>query len=220
MELICISDIHNKYKSLEMSTYSSEATLIVAGDLTSRGTIEEMMKALRWIDELQFKHKIIIVGNHDYYAEKYPKEFKTLLEKFPTITYLENSSTIIEGVRFWGTPDTPEFCNWAFNKSKEELASTWGNVPKDVDVLITHGPPYGILDKVNNSWSKDPNVGCKQQLEMILKNKIPVNIFGHIHENGCTIEQVEDTLFINASVLDERYNLVHKPVTIHYEGTK
>jgi Icc-related predicted phosphoesterase len=98
-----------------------------------------------WLGTLPHKHKIVICGNHDLCFEDNPKEARKLMKN---AHYLEDETIEIEGLKFYGSPWQPEFHNWAFNLNRgEEIKKKWDLIPNDTDVLITHGPPYGILDK-------------------------------------------------------------------------
>ncbi len=221
MNIVAISDTHGKHNQLDMCNYDKDSTLLIAGDITSNGSSAELFTFLEWVEALNFKHKILVVGNHDKSVEKYPTDFTALLATFPSVTYLENSGATIEGVNFWGSPDTPTFgTDWAFNRSHEELVKTWSKVPANTDVLICHGPPHKILDKVNNNWSPTPNVGDPVLRDMVLKSTIAHCVFGHIHEEGGKSLTVEDTEFHNVAVLNERYRVTNKPTefTVHIKG--
>lgn len=209
MKIVAISDTHNQHGRLDMSIYNPEATLIVAGDITSTGTLVETAHFLDWLESLNFKHKIFIAGNHDFYTEDF--DMNKLLTMYKTITYLENTSIEIDGYKFYGTPNTPRFFDWAFNCNPEELITTWNSVPVDTDVLICHGPPKDILDLVNNNLNPDPHVGDPYLRKMLEETNIPYCIFGHIHEQGGKSEQLQDTLCYNVSVLDEKYKVSNKP---------
>ena len=219
MRFCCISDTHNKHEELDLTQYPADI-LISSGDVTSSGTKDELLRFLIWFEKQPFEYKIFIPGNHDRYIEDNFEDFVNVLTKFSGITLLHNSGINIAGINFWGSGDTPEFCNWAFNKTHEELVETWSNVPSNTDVLITHGPAYGILDEVNNVWSPTPNVGCKALRDMIVPSTIKYCIFGHIHEQGGKHLNIEGTDFYNVSVLDERYRMVNTPTIIEYKGIK
>src|SRR5690606_32531661 len=140
----------------------------------------------------------MIAGNHDFFFEVASKDqVNEVLAEYPEITYLNDSGVTIEGIKFWGSPVTPYFHNWAFNRFQNEIAEHWDLIPNGIDVLITHGPPYGILDKV---YHDNRNVGC-----LILKNKVKevkpqVHVFGHIHE-AMGVHEEGGTTYINASVI-------------------
>jgi hypothetical protein len=124
--------------------------------------------------------------------------------------YLEDSGIEIAGVKFWGSPWQPEFYDWAFNLPRgQALADKWALIPDDIDVLITHGPPLGILDQVITG----DHVGCADLLEAVQLIKPKVHIFGHIHEGYGRIEQ-NGTVFINASVCTARYRPINPPIVV------
>lgn len=133
------------------------------------------------------------------------------MEKFipPGIIYLNDSGTTIDGIKVWGSPVTPWFFSWAFNKRRGEgIRKHWNLIPTDTDLLITHGPPYGILDAVINQR----RTGCKDLLQKVQEVKPKVHVFGHIHESY-GVQKTMGTQFINCCLLNESYELVNKPVT-------
>ena len=121
--------------------------------------------------------------------------------------YLDDSGCEIEGIRFWGSPITPEFCNWAFMREPRDIGRHWDAIPDDTDVLITHGPPHGILDQCPDS------VGCEQLLEAVKRVGPKVHAFGHIHEGHGILEK-DGTTFVNASIMDGRYRPVNAPIGV------
>ena len=212
MKILCISDTHNRHNVLQCLP---EADVIIhAGDFCSRGYREECVEFFRWFASLNYKHKICIAGNHDFYMENLPEERND--EIIPLgIHYLNDSGCEIEGVKFWGSPVQPTFYNWAFNRERgSEIQKHWEKIPNDTDVLITHGPAYGYLDLV---YQDDENVGCSDLLRTTELIKPIVHICGHIHAHGGMSEMTRDTLFINASICDESYQPVNKPVLIDLE---
>ena len=135
-------------------------------------------------------------------AEKYFKD--------SGIIYLNDSGIEIEGTKFWGSPIQPWFHDWAFNRVRgEEIKRHWDLIPMDTDVLITHGPPFGLLDMCANG----ERVGCKDLLETIAKIRPRVHAFGHIHEKY-GIARVDKTIFVNACCLNESYVPTHNPIDI------
>lgn len=211
MKIILTSDTHCYHGYLTLPT---DADVIVhSGDISLRGQKHEILNFLTWFDSLPYRHKIFIAGNHDFLFEKDPEYIKTIIPE--SITYLENSGVEIENVKFWGSPITPWFHNWAFNRFRgDEIKKYWDMIPDDVNYLITHGPPYLINDKVNNRYNDNDNVGCRD-----LKNRLftlpnlKVLQFGHIHEaQGYT--QLNDIHCFNASALNEGYEMHRNPY--HY----
>ena len=201
MKIVAISDTHNKHKNI---TIPEGDVIVHAGDISSMGYKHEVIHFFEWFSKLPHTHKILIAGNHDFFFQLPESIVKEILPQ--NITYLYDEEVIIDGIKFWGSPYTPIFGSWAFMESRPELEERWKNIPNDVNVLITHGPPYGILDY---------EIGDKE-----LKNRlmtIPTNpkahIFGHIHE-GYGIDTKGVTKFINASILNEKYEVVNQPIII------
>ena len=118
--------------------------LIHSGDMTRIGHSNEIKDFNRWMGEQDYAHKLCIAGNHDMLFEDHPSVARSLITN---CTYLQDSSVTIDGVKFYGAPWQPEFFSWAFNVPRgPEIAAKWYQIPDDTNVLITHGPPYGILD--------------------------------------------------------------------------
>ena len=122
--------------------------------------------------------------------------------------YLKDEAIDIKGIKIWGSPYTPWFFKWAFNKRRgEALAEHWKNIPGDADLVLSHGPPFGILDMVIN----EQHAGDRDLLKKLLEVKPKVHVFGHIHESHGMVKR-QGIRFVNACVLNESYELVHKPI--------
>jgi hypothetical protein len=117
-------------------------------------------------------------------------------------------------VKIWGSPWQPEFHNWAFNLPRgEKLKEKWDMIPTDVDILVTHGPAFGKLDFVPYDGV---NVGCEDLLSKIQEVKPKIHVCGHIHEGyGYVFDG--NTHFINAAVLNGRYEFRNKPLTVDWD---
>ena len=210
-----ISDTHNKHKHLTSkgmgNILGSGDILVHAGDCTSLGSKSEITQFLEWFSDTDFKHKIFIAGNHDFGFEQQTditQEYKDM-----GVTYLFDNDVTIYGIKFYGSPWQPEFHNWAFNLSRgEELAEKWDKIPNDVDILITHGPAYGILDYAPIGG----HVGCEELYRKIVEVKPKIHVCGHIHD-GYGQKTMGGIEFLNASVLNDRYEHAHKPIVIEYD---
>ena len=113
-------------------------------------------------------------------------------------------------MKIWGSPVTPTFFNWAFNVDRgKAIEKYWNMIPIDTDILLTHGPVKGILDRTIS----DINAGCEDLLNTVKKVKPKFHLFGHIHE-AYGKEKVKETTFVNGSLLNEKYELVNSPVEI------
>ena len=147
-----ISDTHTKHKHLTNDLPGGDI-LIHCGDISSRGYINEIKNFLEWFDGIKgYEYKIFIAGNHDFGFQDNPKECIELLKNYPSITYLEDNSIIIDGIKIYGSPWQPRFHNWAFNVNRGwDIAQKWEKIPQDTDILITHGPLSTILDQFASS---------------------------------------------------------------------
>jgi Icc-related predicted phosphoesterase len=203
MKIVFISDTHGQHAKLILP----EGDMIIhAGDVSKRGGMAEIENFLAWFSALPFKYKVFTVGNHDFLAENAPSIFKALIPD--NCIYLENNGVTIEGIHIWGSPITPWFYDWAFNRQRgADIAKYWAKIPLDTDIIITHGPPYKILDKT----TRGDLTGCVDLKEKINQVKPCVHVFGHIHE-AYGIEKIEETTFINASVLNVEYQLMNAPI--------
>lgn len=165
---------------------------------------KELTEFNNYLGSIKHKYGTILFtpGNHDFIFEKHLEIAKDLLTN---ATLLLNSGTEIDGVKFYGTPSQPVFCNWAFNHLDRDRKFFYGAIPDDTDVLLTHCPPYEILDLVGRSYSKGQNVGCPILLERVNEVKPKLHCFGHIHEQEVGIQIEEHTTFSNACIMDDSY---------------
>ena len=203
MKIVCISDTHSMHDEIKLPPGDM---LIIAGDICNHGLEHEVIFFNQWIKSIDYKYKIVIAGNHDWYFQKR----KVKRDEFD-FTYLQDESIIIEGIKIYGSPWQPEFYNWAFNLPRGELIKAkWDMIPRNTDILITHGPPlnYGDLTLYGK------NVGCADLLNAVNRIKPKYHIFGHIHP-AYGIYKNDDTTFINASVCNEQYEPINKPVVIN-----
>jgi Icc-related predicted phosphoesterase len=175
------------------------------------GHKHEIEQFLKWFSNTDFEHKIFIAGNHDFGFEErtdIDQEFKDL-----GVTYLFDNDITIDGIKFYGSPWQPEFHNWAFNLPRgEELAAKWEKIPDDVDILITHGPAYGILDYAPIGG----HVGCEELYRKIVEVKPKIHVCGHIHDSYGQ-KSMGGIEFLNASTLNDRYEYAHKPIVVEYD---
>lgn len=208
MKIVLLSDTHCTHQYLEVPAGD---LLIHAGDFSLRGREAETQDFLDWFSSQPHPHKVFISGNHDFMAEKVPALFRSML---PTnVHYLEDSGVEIEGIRIWGSPITPWFYNWAFNRLRgDEINQYWQKIPENTDILITHGPPFGILDLTDGGDA----VGCEDLMARIEEIKPKLHVFGHIHEAYGQLQKGE-TLFVNASCVNLRYNPVNDPIVLDWD---
>jgi Icc-related predicted phosphoesterase len=202
LRLVALSDTHKTHTQVKVPEGD---VLIYAGDFCTHGfSYGEIFSFRDWFLSQPHKHKIFISGNHDRLMELQPQ----LAEEFKDCHYLFNSGVTINGVSFWGSPYTPWFNNWAFNLwGVKNLRSNWAKIPHQTNVLITHGPPYGILD--------GPYLGDQQLCEAIYEKTPDIHIFGHIH-CGYGTYTFGAVNFYNVSICDDAYNPVNEVTIIDY----
>jgi Icc-related predicted phosphoesterase len=207
MKIVAISDTHNQHQKL---TLPDGDMLIHAGDYSNIGTLQDTINFLTWFAAQPHRIKIFIAGNHDFYAEREPEQFRTLLPD--SIIYLENESVTVEGIKIWGSPVTPYYGGLAFNKKRgADSKAVWEQIPTDTNIVITHGPPAGILDRTYMYM----NVGCQDLMNKLEAVTPRYHIFGHIHEQYGMVARNETT-FINATQVNLLYRLVKKPIIFDY----
>lgn len=208
MRLVCFSDTHMAHRGLSLPAGD---VLIHAGDATSTGTSDEVARFLAWFASQPHRHKILIAGNHDWLFQRYPEMSDQLLAEHPGITYLEDTGVEIDGVKFWGSPWQPWYLDWAFNLPRKgaRLREVWNKIPIVTDVLITHGPPFGIQDQVHGG----EHLGCEEMKIRLATVKPRVHIFGHIHD-GYGVAQSKTTTYINACTSTEAYQALNRPIVL------
>jgi predicted phosphodiesterase len=196
MHILHLSDTHNQHRQL--GNLPAADVIIHSGDISFAGTGEEVMDFIEWFGSLNYQYKIFIAGNHDYALEGItPERIQRFLPD--SCFYLYNSGITINGIHFWGIPFffSPDETN--------SVTETIEFIPDDTDVLITHRPPYGILDQSNNI-----RFGCTDLLQAVTRIRPAYHLFGHIHD-AYGIEKQKRTTFANAAVVDAEYKLDRKP---------
>lgn len=207
MRFICISDTHNSHAGLALPDGD---VLIHAGDHSNSGTIKEVASFLNWIGDQPHEYKIFIAGNHDWLFERDPAFARGLIPD--SVIYLQDSETVINGLKIYGSPWQPRFYDWAFNLDRgEQMAEKWRMIPPDTEILITHGPPNGILDLVPRKfWSE--NTGCEELIKRVDRlDDLKLHIFGHIH-CGYGLHEQNGVTFINTSTCTEEYIPQNQPI--------
>jgi predicted phosphohydrolase len=208
MRIVCLSDTHNRHDDL---TVPDGDLLLHAGDSTGMGTPEEVEAFGAFLDRLPHREKIVIAGNHDFLFQREPRRARELIGD---VTYLQDSDVEVDGLRVWGSPWQPWFGDWAFTLPRGiALAERWERVPEGVDVLLTHGPPAGVLD----TTSLGDGVGCLDLERELRRIRPRLHLFGHIHESYGT-RWSDGRLSVNACNCDARYRPVNPPVVIDSSG--
>jgi predicted phosphohydrolase len=227
MRVVCLSDTH---------TYGSRVVvpdgdlLLHAGDLTFRGTEDEIAASLDWLASLPHEHKVFVAGNHDWFFDpNVPASFNgwplhrtrsvaDLLAAYPTLTYLQDAGTTIAGKKIWGSPWQPPFFDWAFNFPNDDafVRATWDRIPTDTEILVTHTPPRGILDRTHPN---NDNHGCPVLRDRLgALERVRLHVFGHLHESYGREERTnaggDGITFVNASINTRTYEPINAPIVV------
>jgi Icc-related predicted phosphoesterase len=218
MRIVLLSDTHGLHDSIRIPEGD---ILIHAGDLSPSGKSGEVAAAAKWLASLPHQYKIAIAGNHDLLFERSPSQAVALLRS-AGVSYLQDTGIKVEGLSIYGSPWQPEFMHWAFNVPRGSLARYWDQIPSGLDILVTHGPPFGILDQAispgkrrlagwedEEAFAGSEHVGCRELLAAVERTRPRVHVFGHIH-NGYGTSRNEHTVFYNASLCNERYEPINK----------
>ena len=215
-KLVLISDTH----LWQPSDLPQGDILVHAGDMTMEGSLSEVASIATWLGNLPgYTHKVVVPGNHDWLFQRDQATARLLLQE-KGIILLMNDAIELLGLRFYGSPDTPEFCNWAFNHPRgQELARIWSRIPTNTDVLVTHGPAKGTLDSVGRIADETygvyaeenmtyEHVGCADLAARISQLKLKAHVFGHVHRPGI-VQSPSGLVSINATLVNERYEMVY-----------
>ena len=115
-----------------------------------------------------------------------------------------------DGLKIFGSPHTPQFGQWAFMKARHKLDRVWSMaIDDDVDIIITHGPPKGILDLSEDRNGCLEYCGDKSLLNRVEEVKPKLVLFGHIHNaknivnTGIRKIYGLETLFSNATTVTD-----------------
>ena len=173
---MAVADTHLVHDAL---TVPAGDLFIHAGDLCRGGSIDELARAAAWIEALPHATKIVVAGNHDWPFVRDPVRARELLG--PGVIYLEDAGVTVGGLSFWGSPWQPTYAAWAFNLERgAPLAEKWARIPVPLDVLVTHGPPFGIGDR----GTVASRSGCADLLARLRVVRPKLHLFGHIHQDG------------------------------------
>ncbi len=216
-----ISDTHTRHTELKIPHAD---VVIHCGDEANRRkpwlNRAESCSFFDWFSTLAIETKVFVPGNHSTaVAEGLVKP-----ADYPAVRFLMHEATTIAGLRLFGSPYTPTFLDWVYMKSEQELNMIWGTIPVDTDILVTHGPPKGILDVTHDWGLNEPiHVGSKSLAEHV-ENRIKprIHAFGHLHDgmrirNFGTLTRGE-TQFINCSVVNNQGRFCNHGLLVEIEA--
>jgi Icc-related predicted phosphoesterase len=212
VRIVCISDTHSQLHALRVPDGD---VLVHAGDATYDGTLEELKRFNADLESLRarFRAIVFVPGNHDFICEREPEVAKQVL---CAATVLDERALEVDGVRLFGSPWQPWFLDWAYNFPKDDdgtaARATWAKIPAETELLITHGPPRGILDRT----SSGRDVGCPHLRERLSAlPELRLHVFGHIHEAyGEARGVLGEIHFVNASSCTLAYQPRNPPIVV------
>lgn len=215
MKFAVLSDTHGQHKQVKIPNVDC---LIHCGDISSMGTFSQVCDFMEWFIGINAPVKIFVAGNHDFYLDgeymSFINTWGNALEK-GNVVYLDDSPYHINGITIHGSPMSPRFGRWAFMADRgEAIKKHWDKIPDNTDILITHSPAHGILDRTSGG----DLAGCQDLLNRINEVKPKYHLFGHIHEGRGWINK-EGVNHINATCLDENYKFKYQPFEFDYEKT-
>ena len=236
MRIVACSDTHGFHRKLSIPDGD---VFIHVGDFSMQAKVSHVKEFAEWVNALPHAKKIVVAGNHDIAASTMGKSW-VKSEFFPAF-YLDHEFLQIGDVNFFGSPYSSAIrdpSDWVFDYPRfgergERLWNAILDVPK-LDVLITHGPPYSIGDRVLYSHvGEDPCVGDHTLYNVVRVKQPKVHLFGHIHEGygrherevmfadlgwfekrAACQETVNKTVFYNVSVCDVDYRPSNKVTVI------
>ena len=215
MNICAISDLHG-----DLIDISPCNLLIICGDIVPLNVQSGMYKSIKWLrnkfkpwaNNLPCDKVIFIAGNHDWVAEK---EVKFMLDMFPKdekVTYLFHEPYEYEELKIFGTPYCKIFYNWAFMEDDSILEEKYKDIPKNLDILITHDAPYGVSDVLLQSGYTKEHIGNKPLTKAILEKEPRYVLHGHLHSTSHEFELLGSSKVVNCSIKDEQYQLVYDPI--------
>ncbi len=228
MRIICISDTHGQHHSL--GTLLECDVLVHTGDAVTQFSPNADPKPndfedfLEWFGAQPAQHKLFVAGNHDFglFFANSRKRYEAMMPD--GVTYLRDQEIVIDGLKFYGTPWQPHFCDMAFNiRDHKERSSKYALIPEDTNVLLTHCPPKQIGDRFPPSkeyqrayprkqWQYG---GCGALAKRIQElEELRLHSFGHIHY-AAGYSEIKGTYFVNAALSGESpYEIVNEPTIV------
>jgi Icc-related predicted phosphoesterase len=204
IRVVCLADTHELHRDVDVPNGD---IFIHAGDFTMFSkSLNAIVDFNLWLGDLPHRHKIVVPGNHEYFLEAEPRR-RSLVDN---AVVLINDTIEVEGLRVWGTPTTPLYGGAFGMSSAQDRRRLYSSIPQDTDVLITHGPAFGVLDCAPgaSSHSGDPEL-----LEAIHRIQPRLHICGHIH-HAYGVKVTEQTVFVNAALLCDDGGICRKPILL------
>jgi len=202
VRVVCISDTHELHRDFALPDGD---LLIHAGDFTFWNHVSKIQDFNNWLGELPHRHKVVIPGNHDRAFSQDPR----FREMITNGVLLINEGVRVCGLNIWGSPVTCDDAAYGYT-TREERAKLYASIPADTHILVTHGPPYGILDREPGSPKRE---GCTELRLAVMRLQPRLHVFGHVHAGYGTCA-TEKTLFMNAALLGWTGDIENRPIVM------
>lgn len=223
IRIVHISDTHNMHDGVSLPDGD---VLVHSGDATTNGTELETRKFLKWLRSRPHAVKLFVPGNHDSYVEEHPE----IVGQYD-IRMLWDERFDVAGIGFYGSPyrvvddarmtekRDPKKERWsAFRITETWAEHAWREIPDGIDVLITHIPPLGVLDRGAHSYlGYMKSWGSKALLDASRRAKPRYHMFGHIHSQHGTLER-DGITYMNGAICDGDGFASWKPLVIDVEA--
>lgn len=200
--------------------------LILTGDYTKSNKMGQWVDFFKWVKKQKYRKKVLIGGNHDnFFMTGWPKtqeeadnlkevekiQHEKEKENLYDFDYLCDSGIEFEGLKIWGTPWVKSFkgmnphCKAFTLNTEDEMMGKFNFIPKDTDILVSHSPPFLILDQ-NYKGQPCGSVALRESIDRVRPR---FSLFSHIHEDGGKVmiykNPGKDTICYNVAVMDEKY---------------
>jgi Icc-related predicted phosphoesterase len=219
LKIVAISDVHERWHNLVIPECD---VLLSCGDYSYRGSPQVVREFHKWLDKQNARYIVSVQGNHELWVESNFNLAKQIaMDECPEIIFIDEGAFEIDGVKFYGSAIQPWFHSWAWNRHPGEIKKHWDAIPDDTQVLLTHSPPYGILDRTcyADGTVKEIPLGCPQLLTRINQLKdLKLHFFGHIHFEGGQQKEVNGVKYFNAAICDEAYSPSNPITVVDYEN--
>lgn len=203
MDVVLMADTHELHREVDVPFGD---LLIHAGDFSMLSRSERSIRDFNeWLGELPHPHKVVVPGNHEFFLEQDPAKRSFL----SNATVLINEGMEVEGLKVWGSPVLSSR-GGAFGLSDPQDRKRHWKRMGNVDILITHGPPAGILDMADQD---SESLGDPQLLEAVQRMPPLLHVYGHVH-GGYGQQVIGETHFINCALLGVDGELAFRPVRV------
>ncbi|MGZ5231283.1 MAG: metallophosphatase domain-containing protein [Burkholderiales bacterium] len=221
IRFVCVSDTHSK---LDKVAIPDGDVLVHTGDLSRVGAVNDLAEQFKLLNKMPHEHIVAIAGNHDHGLQHIPDLAKLYGRRYPRVRYLDSTSAEVAGVKLWGSPWTPWFLDWAFNfprgdAGEQEATLHYAGIPDDTQLLITHGPPRGVLDQLDERGSEPfahvGSIALRKRIDSL--PRLRAHVFWHIHSQYGT-QRDGNVLFVNAATCTEQYQPTNPPIVLDWDG--